>query len=94
MAVKILIRQTLPGKPDLKLSQLLNLMHKTASMQDGYFYNEYLTCSDGNDDCLVVSTWQSMDHWQRWNQSRECVLIQDKINELTENRTEYTVYAH
>lgn len=94
MAVKIMIRQKLPGKIDQKLNQLLDIMHKIASMQDGYFYNEYLTCSGNTSDCLVISTWQSLDHWRRWTQSRECILIQNKIEDLTENRTEYTVYAH
>lgn len=94
MAVKILIRQKLAGKIDLKLNRLMDYLHKTVSMQDGYFYNEYLTCTENAGECLVISTWQSLDHWQRWTRSREYVLIQNKIEDLTENKVEYMVYAH
>jgi len=94
MAVKILIRQKMPEKTDFQLNQLLDLMHKTASLQNGFFFNEYLTCSKNPGDRQVISTWQSMDHWRRWTQSREYKLIQNRIEDLTENKTEYTVYAH
>jgi heme-degrading monooxygenase HmoA len=45
------------------------------------------------DECLVVSRWESIDDWNRWRQSRQRTAIEQKIEMLTGEKTEYNIYA-
>lgn len=43
--------------------------------------------------CLVVSRWESIDDWNRWRQSKQRSAIEQKIEKLTGEKTEYNIYA-
>ena len=48
---------------------------------------------DNPEDCLVVSRWENRANWEVWFNSSERAEIQNKIDELTEEKTEYTFHA-
>jgi heme-degrading monooxygenase HmoA len=41
----------------------------------------------------VVSRWETREDWETWLKSEERSEIQKKIEALTEEQTEYTIYA-
>jgi len=43
---------------------------------------------------LVVSTWQSVDAWRTWVASDERKSIQERIDALLGEITEYEIYEH
>ena len=43
---------------------------------------------------LVISTWQTTQEWQQWLNSPERKTIQDQIDALLGEKTEYEIYGH
>ncbi len=43
---------------------------------------------------VVVSTWKSVDDWNRWLSNKQRAEIQEKIDALLEKKTRYTTYLY
>ena len=44
-------------------------------------------------DCLLISIWETVDDWNRWEQNKERAHIESKIEALTGEETQYNIYA-
>ena len=94
MAVEVLIRRKLmEGKAD-QLSPLIVKLRSLATIQPGYISGETLNCIDPPDknEYLVISTWQSVENWKNWFHSTERSAIDDQIEDLTREKSEYAIY--
>jgi heme-degrading monooxygenase HmoA len=45
-------------------------------------------------ESLVVSKWQSVHYWNQWLQSEERSEIQNKIDQLLGEETQYEIYEY
>jgi heme-degrading monooxygenase HmoA len=94
MAVQVLIRrQFVPGK-EKELAPLIVKMRSIAQVQPGYISSETLRCIEpaGEYEYLVRSTWQSVEAWKKWLQSPERTGIQEQIDRISMQKTEYRIY--
>ena len=94
MAIKIIIKRKVPQGKEEDLVPLLVKLRSLATAQTGYVSGETLTNVNDPEDYLVISTWQSVDHWKAWAGSKERAGIQDKIDALLGQKTEYGVYFY
>ena len=94
MAVKILIKRTVPQDKAKEMIPLFRQMRVLATMQPGYITGETLRRLENLDEFLVISTWQSSDDWQNWLNSKERQEIQDKVDKLLGGNTEYDVFHY
>ena len=62
--------------------------------QPGYISGETLQKVDTPGEIVVISTWQTVDEWQRWVTHKERLKIQSQIDMLLDIKTEYTVYQY
>ena len=62
--------------------------------QPGYISGETLQKVDTPGEIVVISTWQTVDEWQRWVTHKERLKIQDQIDMLLDIKTEYAVYQY
>jgi len=92
MTVKIFIKRKVSQENNLDLTVLLKQMRSLTLNQAGYIYGETLRRVDKNDECLVISTWRSLEDWNAWLNNAERNAIQKKIDELLGQTTEYAVY--
>lgn len=94
MAVQVLIRRKVVEDKVKEVAALMVELRSLARAQPGYMSSESLRCIDppGDDEYLIRSTWQSQDQWQKWLHSAERSDIQQKIDDLTGEETEYKVY--
>ena len=60
----------------------------------GYISGETLQSVDSPGEIVVISTWQTVDDWQRWVNHKERLKIQDQIDMLLGKKTEYKVYQY
>ena len=93
MAVKILIKRSIGQEVAPVVRPLIVELRAHAMKQPGYISGETLKCIDRPGEYLVISTWQSLDEWQKWLNSRERRLLESKIDSITGKATEYTTYV-
>jgi len=94
MAVQVLIRRKIVKSKVKEVAPLMVELRSLARSQPGYMSSESLKCIDPaeDEDYLIRSTWQSLDDWKQWLQSEKRSAVQKKIDELTQQKTEYKVY--
>ncbi len=92
--VKILIKRKVPEDKAQRLEQVLIELRGHSVNQPGYISGETLQRIDRPGETLVISTWESADHWRRWVLNPQRVAIQEKIDDLLGFPTEYEIYAH
>jgi len=92
MAVKILIKRTASKNKVEKMKPLLVEMRTLAMRQQGYISGETLKSLEKPETFLVVSTWASPAHWEKWMLSGERKHIQEQMDPLLEGKTEYELY--
>jgi len=92
MTVKIFIKRKVSADNILELTVLLKKLRGLTLSQSGYIYGETLRRIDSEDECLVISTWRSLDDWNSWLYDEQRIAIQDEIDALLGEKTEYSVY--
>ena len=92
MTVKILIKRKASDKQSEALNTLLRQFRALAIEQSGYISGETLKRVDHPGECLVISTWKSVDEWYKWLNNPERLQIQSQIDVLLGAETTYGIY--
>jgi heme-degrading monooxygenase HmoA len=93
MSVCIIIRRTVRDKRiAVNLAPLIVKLRSRAMVQPGYITDQTFSCLDCEGEYLVVSIWNELEDWNKWMHSEERMSIQEQIDELTGEKTEYRYY--
>jgi heme oxygenase (mycobilin-producing) len=93
MAITVMIQRVF--KDEEKATQLAPLIVKLrslATIQPGYITGKTFRCLDCPGEFLVISTWNGIEDWNRWLNSKQRTDIQKQIDELLGEETEYRIY--
>ena len=94
MSVEVMIKRKVKQGPQArKLVPLILQLRALATYQPGYISGKTLYNVKNPEDCLVISEWQSLEDWYSWVKSKQRIEIQAKIDALTGEQTEYSIYA-
>ncbi|QQG64355.1 antibiotic biosynthesis monooxygenase family protein [Desulfobulbus oligotrophicus] len=94
MAVKVLIKRKVADKQASELEGLLRKMRVMTLSQKGYVSGETFTRLDEPGVSMVISTWQSLDDWRAWTLNKERVTIQEEIDKLLGEPTQYEIFEN
>ena len=94
MSVKIIVKRKAPKEKEKELFPLLLELRSLAVAQAGYISGETLRNVEDPEDYLVISTWTSVDNWKVWEASVQRTEVQDKIDALLGEKTEYSIYFY
>ena len=94
MAVKIIIKRKVAKEKEAQLLPMLIQLRALATAQPGYISGETLRNVDDPEESLVISTWQSVDNWKTWQKSKQRADIQEKIDALLGEKTQYNIYLY
>ncbi len=94
MAVRILVKRTIPEGREEKLMPLIIKLRVLASQQPGYISGETLKMIDDPNCFLVISTWNAVEDWDRWFNSDTRSEIQKMIDEVCDFPTTYEKYHY
>lgn len=92
MTIKILIKRTVTNQNIIELTVLLKKLRSLTLSQPGYISGETLKRIDKADECMVVSTWRSVEDWKTWVSNPKRIAIQTEIDTLLGDKTEYAIY--
>jgi heme-degrading monooxygenase HmoA len=94
MAVKILIyRKIKPGK-EKELSEAVRELRSKAIHAPGYISGETLRSIEDPSVHLVISSWKSIEDWNKWFNTPERKAFQEKMDVILEELTKITPYKH
>jgi heme-degrading monooxygenase HmoA len=94
MAVKILIRRSVPEAKAREMIPLFRKMRALANEQPGYITGETMRNLEKPDEFMVISTWETSNDWKRWVESSERQKIQSQIDKLLGGKTEYEIFHY
>ncbi len=93
MTVKIFIKRNVKDKNIVELTLLLKKLRALTLEQPGYISGETLSRIDVKDECMVVSTWRSVEDWNAWVNDPKRIEIQTQIDKLLGQETDYAMYS-
>jgi heme-degrading monooxygenase HmoA len=94
MAVKVFIKRVIPEGKVNGLLPLFRRLRNLAIDQPGYISGETLRGIDNPGQFLVISTWQSIDHWREWIGYPDRIEIQNEIDSQLEEEPSYEIYQY
>ncbi len=94
MAVKVIIKRRVPESNAREMIPLFRKMRAMAMNQEGYIAGETLRNMNDPEDFIVISNWQSSDHWVKWLESTDRQKIQGQIDNLLGGQTQYEIYHY
>ena len=94
MAIQVIIRRKIKqGHMAKELVPLILRMRAQAMYQPGYISGETLCDIENPGECIVVSKWETVEDWNKWSQSHERAIMDEKIKALNGENTEYHIYS-
>ena len=94
MSIKIIIKRNVPKDKEKEVLPLIKELRLLTTKQEGYISGETLDRVDKPGQSMVISTWQSVEDWNNWVNSTERKAIQDHIDTLLGEKTEYALYGY
>jgi heme-degrading monooxygenase HmoA len=94
MAVRIIIDRKVKKGKESDFSKLLRELRSKAIPSKGYISGETLRSLDDPYNYIVITTWQSVDEWKRWEKDPERKKIQAKIEKLMARPTKTKIYVY
>jgi len=92
VAIRVFVRcETVPGNESLLYEFLMKNRTKLLGMP-GYISGETLHALDDPSSFLIISTWDSSEHWNAWVNSQDRRETQTRIDNLLRTPSVYHVY--
>ena len=93
MTVKIFIKRKVQDENVSELTVLLKKLRTLTLEQKGYISGETLNRIDKKDECMVISSWRSVEDWNRWVNDPKRSEVQSRIDDILGEETEYAMYS-
>ena len=94
MAIEILIKRATDHGNSAKifLPHIIEL-RAHAVKQPGYISGETLFNIEHPEECLVLSRWTKLEHWQNWLKNPARIALNEEIEKLTAGPADYSIYS-
>jgi heme-degrading monooxygenase HmoA len=94
MAIRVLIERRIVPQNQPRLNNLLMKLRGKAMLAKGYISGETLRSMDDPAVYLVISTWNTLDDWKRWESDKERQDIQNEIDGLLRSPSIHRVFVY
>jgi heme-degrading monooxygenase HmoA len=94
MAVRIIIDRKVKKGNELDFAKLLRELRSKAIPSKGYISGETLRALNDPHNYIVITTWQSVDDWIKWEKNPERKKIQAKIERIMAKPTKTKIYVY
>jgi heme-degrading monooxygenase HmoA len=93
MAIGVLIKRVTRNSENAKvlLPHIIEL-RALGVRQPGYISGETFFNLERADECLVISRWTSLKHWQQWTRDQRRIELDENMEKHLVTQTEYSIY--
>lgn len=91
--IKVVLERTIRGQNVGEIVRLMRQLRIRAMQQPGYISGETLHAVDDPNHYLVISTWESLDHWLQWFHNPERQKLGADIDSFLESPTRIKVFT-
>ena len=93
MAIGVLIKRVTKHGENAKvlLPHIIEL-RSLGVRQPGYISGETFIHIERPDECLVISRWTSLEHWQQWTRDQSRIELDRNMEKHLVTQSEYNVY--
>ena len=93
MAVSIIIKRIVKDKAMAdQLAPLIVQLRSRATVQPGFLTDQTFSCLDSDEEYLIMTTWNTLEDWNKWMHSEERKAIQRQVDGLLKEKTHYRFY--
>jgi heme-degrading monooxygenase HmoA len=94
MAIGVLIKRvTKPGVDAKVLLPHIIELRALGVRQPGYISGETFFNLDRTEECLVISRWTAIEHWQQWKRDTRRIELEGNLEKHLGAKTEYNIYG-
>jgi len=90
----ILEYQAKDEKAAEQLIEVIREIRNEALKQPGYITGETLVNTEDSCNIIVISSWQSLEHWRAWHESEKQVKIAQRLDSLLAEPRIARTYRH
>jgi heme oxygenase (mycobilin-producing) len=94
MSIKVLISRKILPEVEPVAKPFLAELHALAWRCKGYISGEALVNLEHPEDQIVISSWQSLEEWQNYQNLEETRQLRLKIDQILGHLSTYTVYRN
>ena len=92
MTVKVFIKRRLPDDKIRETVRLIRKLRRMAMEKEGVISGETLINQNDSRYLMVVSIWQTVEDWNRWQESDERKADDEKLERFLVSPAEYGVF--
>ena len=92
MAIKVVIKRQFKNNTAEEAFSLLNTIRREAMNRQGYISGETWVNHYDPNKIAVVSTWQTVEDWIRWEESNDRAANEEKLERLLKVPTKFEIY--
>jgi heme oxygenase (mycobilin-producing) len=94
MAIRVLIEREIEAGQEAKLQKLLMELRTSAMHTRGYISGETLRSLNNPQKIIVISNWNSLEDWKKWEENPDRKKVQADMDELLRSKETATIYSH
>jgi heme-degrading monooxygenase HmoA len=94
MSVRIIIDRKVKKGKEADFAKLLRKLRSKAIFSEGYISGEMLRDREDPQNYLVITTWQSVSDWEKYEKIPETNKIHAKIEKLMARPTKVKICMH
>jgi antibiotic biosynthesis monooxygenase (ABM) superfamily enzyme len=94
MAVKVLIQRKVKPANEREFNTVVRELRSKAIHAQGYISGETLCSIDDPSAHLAISTWATLEDWNRWADSPERKALQERMDTVLEGPTKVMPYRY
>ena len=94
MSVRIIIDRKVKKGKEMDFAKLLRKLRSKAIFSEGYISGEMLRARDDPQNYIVITAWQSVANWGKYEQGSEASKIRSRIEKLMARPTRVKICLH
>ncbi|MBU2509819.1 hypothetical protein KJ966_00700 [bacterium] len=92
MTVKVIVTRKYPKELEATIIPFLSDLYQQVTRHGGYISGETLICVNDPEEHLIISTWKSMEDWEKYCNCMVVNEIRNKIDSVIGELTLRRVY--